>query len=94
LGVKEVMSTTNITRVNVRRDVRRDARNARNARSGVKNGVKRVTNVDTKGMVIVPQGTVIVPQGTVIVPQGMVIVHLMTIKDMANRITMVTARVR
>jgi hypothetical protein len=87
LGVKEVMSTTNITRVNVRRDVRRDARNARNARSGVKNGVKRVTNVDTKGMVIVPQGTVIVPQ-------GMVIVHLMTIKDMANRITMVTARVR
>jgi hypothetical protein len=73
MGVKEVMSTTNITRVNVRRDARRNARNTRNARSGVKNGVKRVTNVETKGMVVVP---------------------LMTIKDMANRITMDTARAR
>jgi hypothetical protein len=76
LGVKEVMSTTNITRVNVRRD----ARNARNARSAVKNGVKRVTDV--------------VKRVTDVETKGMVTVPLMTIKDMAIRITMVTARAR
>jgi hypothetical protein len=78
LGVKEVMSTTNITRVNVRR-------NARNARSGVKNGVKRVTRRGVKTGV---------KRVTDVETKGMGIVPLMTIKDMAIRITMVTARAR